>query len=373
MKDTKIYTKIFINFIIIILAAISIFMLVPKIISFFLPFVIGWIVAMIANPLVRFLEKRLKIHRKHSSAIFIIFVIASILGAAYFLLAIILKEVKELGTDLPEMIKAANFQMNVLSDKILYMAKSLPAGIQKIINDFIISIGTSLNQLSSGIKPFSVDSFQNLFKNIAEGFLITIISILSAYFFIVERDKIVAKINMVMPKSMQDNCNIIYENFKTAIGGYFKVQFKIMLVITVIMFVGFEILDVRYSILLALGIAFLDFLPVFGTGAVLGPWAIINMLMGDYMKSIGLVVIYLICLTLKQLLQPKMVGDSIGMSPLATLIFMFIGYRLYSVIGMIIGIPIGMALVNMYRIGMFDRLIRGIKIIFHDINEFRKY
>ncbi|HHU73590.1 MAG TPA: AI-2E family transporter, partial [Clostridiales bacterium] len=150
-------------------------------------------------------------------------------------------------------------------------------------------------------------------------------------------------------------------------------QFKIMLVLTIVMFVGFEILRVDYSFLLALGIAFLDFLPVFGTGAILWPWAVVSMISGNYFMAVGLIVIYLICQILKQVLQPKMVGDSIGISPLATLIFMFIGYKFYGVLGMILGIPIGMVLINLYRIGMFDRIIRGFKIIIHDINEFRKF
>jgi predicted PurR-regulated permease PerM len=68
-----------------------------------------------------------------------------------------------------------------------------------------------------------------------------------------------------------------------------------------------------------------------------------------------------------------MVGDSIGMHPLLTLVFMFVGYKLYGVFGMIIFIPIGMVLVNMYRIGMFDRLVKGLKIIAQDLNEFRKF
>lgn len=373
MRDYRIYIKIVVNFVLIILAVIATFLFIPKLIGFFLPFVIGWVVAMIANPLVKFLEKRLKLHRKHSSAIIIIVVIAIIVGIIYLLIAMLLNEIKNLGTDLPNIIKEANIQMNMASDRLMFLTRALPFGLQNKISDFINNAGDSLNDLFNGIKPFSVSNFQNLFKNIAEGFLITIIAILSAYFFIVERDKIIAKMNKIMPKSMVNNCNMIFENFKIAIGGYFKAQFKIMLVLIVIMFIGFEILNIRYSILLALGIAFLDFLPVFGTGIILWPWAIAEMLMGDYVTAIGLVVIYLICQILKQLLQPKMVGDSIGISPLATLIFMFIGYRLYSVIGMIIGIPIGMALINMYRIGMFDRLLRGIKIIIHDINEFRKY
>ena len=84
-------------------------------------------------------------------------------------------------------------------------------------------------------------------------------------------------------------------------------------------------------------------------------------------------IIYLICQIIKQVIQPKMVGDSVGISPLSTLVFMYIGYQLYSIIGMIIAIPIGMVIVNLYRAGMFDRLIKGVKIIVHDINEFRKF
>ncbi|MDF2845813.1 MAG: hypothetical protein K0R00_4239, partial [Herbinix sp.] len=117
----------------------------------------------------------------------------------------------------------------------------------------------------------------------------------------------------------------------------------------------------------------LDLLPVFGTGAILWPWAIMDMLSGNYFRAIGLVVIYLICQIVKQVLQPKMVGDSIGLHPLATLIFMYIGYRFYGILGIIIGIPVGMVLVNLYRIGVFERIIRGFKIIAQDLNDFRKF
>ena len=117
----------------------------------------------------------------------------------------------------------------------------------------------------------------------------------------------------------------------------------------------------------------MDFLPVFGTGAILWPWAIFEMLSGNYMRAVGLVVIYLICQIVKQILQPKMVGDSIGLNPMATLILLFVGYKFYGVMGMILGIPIGMVLLNLYRVGMFDRIVKGLKIIANDINEFRKF
>jgi sporulation integral membrane protein YtvI len=242
-----------------------------------------------------------------------------------------------------------------------------------MIDNFIIGVGDYVNDFVDNMDPPSMSSAGNFAKNVAEGFLKVIVAILSAYFFTAGKDELTAKLKKYLPESVTSYWHLIYDNFKAAFGGYFKAQFKIMLVLTVIMFVGFEILQVGYSFAIALGIAFLDLLPVFGTGAVLWPWAVLDMVTGNYIRAIGLVVIYLICQIVKQILQPKMVGDSIGLHPLATLVFMYTGYQFYGVFGMIIGIPIGMVIVNLYRIGMFNRIIRGFQIIVHDLNEFRKF
>ena len=176
-----------------------------------------------------------------------------------------------------------------------------------------------------------------------------------------------------IPNSALNYYNLITSNFKKAVVGYFKAQFKIMVIITIILFVGLMIISADYALLLALLIAFLDLLPVFGTGTVIFPWVIINLINERYKEAVVLIVLYIICQTVKQLLQPKMVGDSIGLSPLMTLLFLFIGYRFGGLLGIIIGIPVGMIVVNLYRAGLFDTLIRGVKIIVKDVNEYRKF
>lgn len=236
-----------------------------------------------------------------------------------------------------------------------------------------INISEYGSKLMTDENLLSISKAGTYARNIVEMLLMTIITILSAYFFIAERDNLSRSIRKIMPGPVVKSYTLIIDNFKTAVGGYFKAQFKIMLILTIILFVGFELLKVDYSFLLAACVAFLDFLPVFGTGAVIWPWALVDLLLGNYLKAVLLIVIYLICQIVKQVLQPKMVGDSIGINPFATLIFMFIGYRLMNVLGMIIGIPIGMILVKFYQIGMFDRVIKGFKIIIHDLNEFRKF
>lgn len=375
MRDSKLktYIKILINFVFIIVIALFIFLLLPKLLGFFMPFVIGWIVSMIANPLVRFLEKKVKILRKHSSAIIIIAVIAIVLGVSALLLTILFKEVKQLMDDLPEIIETVQHQFNDFTIYIKKLSASLPDSIQKLIDQLMKSVGDYVNGFVDNKDARSKLNIGMYVQNIAEGFLFVIVTILSAYFFTACRDELIAGLKKRLPESLINYWSLIYDNFKAAVGGYFKAQFKIMLILTVIMFIGFEVLQVGYSFVIALVIALLDFLPVFGTGAILWPWAVIDMITGNYSRAIGLVVIYLICQIVKQILQPKMVGDSIGLHPLATLVFLFVGYQLYGVLGMVIGIPIGMVLVNLYRIGMFDRIIKGFKIIAHDLNEFRKF
>lgn len=367
------YLKIFLNLIFAIGVILCLVLVVPRLLRFFLPFVIGWIVAMIANPLVKFLESKVKLLRKHSSAIIIVIVIAAIVGIIYLIVSILYKESKQLAGDLPNIIEQVEEQLNNISVKIQEISEKLPKTVQNSVNNMLNNISKNLTDFKPSEDLFTFSVASSLAQNIAEFFLTLIITILSAYFFIIKRDELMAGLKKFLPNSVVEGWNFIYNNFTRAVGGYFKAQLKIMFVLSFIMFVGFEILGVTYSILLALGIAFLDFLPVFGTGAVLWPWALIDMLSGNYFRAVGLVVIYLICQITKQVLQPKMVGDSIGISPLSTLVFLYIGYKLDGVIGMIIGVPVGMVIVNLYRVGVFDRLIRGFKIIIHDLNEFRKF
>lgn len=367
------YLKIIANFIIYAVVIVLLFLLLPKVLGFFFPFVIGWLIALIANPMVRFLEKRVKLLRKHSSAIIIILVIALIVGVGALIISAIIREAKGLINDWPEIERNVSDRLRSISVYLDKVTASLPAGVRGSIDKAVANLGDSLSSYFKNMPMPTVSDAGNFMNNLADGFLAVIVTLLSAYFFAACREELIAGLQKIVPESVVSYWRLVYGNFKKAFGGYFKAQFKIMLILQVIMFAGFEILRIDYSFLIALGIALLDVLPVFGTGTVLWPWAIIDMISGNYIRAVGFVVIYLICQVVKQVLQPKMVGDSIGMHPLLTLLAMYIGYRLYGVLGLIFAIPIGMVIVNMYRIGMFEPLIKGIKIIARDLNKFRKF
>ena len=177
-----------------------------------------------------------------------------------------------------------------------------------------------------------------------------------------------------MPQGIKNFWNMAMDTCLRALAGYIKACFQIMTTVFIILFVIFGgIMHVKYASLLALLTAFLDFLPFLGTGIIITPWAIYCAITGEYVNVIILVVTYVICLLAHRLLEPKLVGDSVGMSPFATLISMFIGYRLIGMLGLILGIPVGMVIMAFREKGMFESYIRGVKILAKDIDEYRKY
>ena len=329
---------------------------------------------MIANPLVRFMEKRIKIVRKHSSAIIIILVILSIVGAIYGVIYFIIAQVTSLVNDIDSITASIQQLLNNASESFERIHAMLPGTVQEVLDESVKNLQETMKHVISETGTASLGGAASFIaKNIVEFALMFIITIISAYFFIKERDNLVEKLKNHLPESVIHSYNIVMDNLKIAVNGYLRAQFKLMAIITVILFLGLCIMRVRYSFLFAFLIAFLDFLPFFGTGAVLWPWAVIELFAGNIPRAICLLAIYLVCQIVRQVLQPKMVGDSIGISPLATLVFMFIGYRFYGALGMILGIPAGMILIKFYKLGMFDRIIKGFSLLIHDINEFRKF
>lgn len=366
MKLKK-YVKSILVFLITLLGIILGVFLGIRFLQFFMPFVIGWIIAMIANPLVRILERRLKVARKHTSMLIIIGVLAAVIVAIYFLGVRIGAETRSFLEQAPEIYAEFREDFQDAGKNLESIINELPENIQESLNEVQQDIGNISGQAVGRLSQLTVDKAGTFARNIP-GILISIIfSILSAYFFIADRDRILEFGRIHTPQIIQEKWRMMAESFKTVFGGYFKAQFKIMAVIGVILFIGMLILKVRFAILVAVLVAFLDMLPFLGTGTVLIPWAVFKLISGDIRYAVGLVILYLTTQLVRRVIEPKMVGDSIGMNPLVTLIFMYIGYRAAGVIGMIMAVPIGAIVLNFYKAGTFDGVINGLKEVANDL------
>lgn len=372
MKRSTRYLKIFANLLVAVAGIFVVFFFGSRLLIFFSPFVVGYLLSLIANPLVRFFEKHLKIVRKHGSFIIIVGVLAILILLIYLALAKIGREASLILSNLPQIYEGLSADMKEVGDNLSRVMERLPVGVRQRITDFTGNFSTYIGSVAQTAGQPTVAAAGDFAKNVPGRLINIIVGILAAYFFTAERDKIVAGMRKHMPEGMQSRVALALQDLRHVVGGYFKAQLKIMVVVYLILVAGLLIMRVDYVLLVAFVIAFLDMLPFFGTGTVLAPWAVIKILSGDYRMAIALIVLYAVTQIVRQVIQPKLVGDSIGMDPLLTLLCMFVGYRFYSVMGMIIAVPVGMVFLNLVKAGLFDTQIRCLKELVRDFNEFRR-
>lgn len=366
------YWKALVNIVIAIVMVVLVLWLVPKFLWFFLPFVVGWIISLIAAPLVKFFEEKLKIRRKAGSAFVIVAVIAVVVLVLYGICARLAEEVMGLMNALPAMWKSAGADFEEIGDRLSILVNRLPADMQETLSHLAQQANTYAGELVGKLSTPTIAAVGNFARQLP-GILIGIIMcLLSSYFFVAEKSQISTWFGEHMPRSVRERYHMIRAGLMKAVGGYFKAQLKIEVWMYVLLVIGLAILQVDYALLIALGIAFMDFLPFFGTGTVMVPWAIVKILSADYKMAIGLLIIWGVGQLARQLIQPKIVGDSVGVPPLPTLFLLFIGYKVGSVLGMILAVPLGLILYTMYKEGAFDTTKNSVLILVAGLNRFRR-
>ena len=281
---------------------------------FYMPFLIAWGIALLIHPLVHFLERKFRISKTYGS----LALIGTVLAAVFWLLW---------------RIALWAYQL------FLWAQRQFPEFAEKIPNQFR---GSALE-------------IRKVLSVFPDALVYTVVILVGSYLFLIHYDSCIAFLKKHMPKRLTAYGVFLKSEAGHLIGGYFLAQFMIMIVVMAVLFAGFLILKVKWAILLAFLIAFLDFLPVFGTGTALLPWAVFSFLQNDCRMAVGCVVLWAVTQFLRQLIQPKVVGDTMGLSPLMTLFLLFTGYRVCGIGGMILAVPIGILVGQFWKHGFFDR------------------
>ena len=372
LGDTRPYWKVLVSLVFSLTATVLFIYVGIKAIFYFMPFVIGWILSVIAGPLVTFLEKKLKIMKRLGSAITIILVLALCIGLIYLIISQIWEEISVLIRNFPSMYHDLERGLSQIGAQGNTLFERFPEQIQNSWATLMNNLDDTASSLIGRIGEPTIEVAGNVAKRIPSVLIGTIVAFVSAYFFIADKENLGEWVKKVVPKSITSRLLLVGENLKYAMGGYFKAQFKIMGVVFAILLVGFTLMQIRFSILLAIAIAFLDFLPFFGTGTALIPWAIFIFIVVDYNMVAAMVILYGFTQLLRHLIQPKLVGDTMGLNPLYTLFLLYLGYRVGSVLGMIFAVPIGLILLNLYQAGAFDYILNDVKILAEGILSLRE-
>lgn len=371
LHDERPYWKVIVSLAFSLLGTALFVFLGARLLVFFMPFVIGWFIAYIASPVVNWLERRLKIVKKLGSAIIIIGVLAGLVFLLYFAGSRLWREIVALIQNMPDLYQQLESGLGDIGKTLEGVFTVLPKGIQNGWHAMVSNLDSTMGDLIGRFSEPTVAAAGNFAKKIPSVLIATIVTVISAYFFIADRDAVIAWSKKIAPDPVVRRMSMVIDNLKYAVGGYFKAQMKIMVVVFGLLLIGFVLMGVHFQILLALLIAFLDFLPFFGTGTALIPWALYKFMVGNYKLAIALMVLYAVTQLVRQLIQPKLVGDSMGLNPLVTLVLLYVGYKVGSVLGMIFAVPIGMIVINLFQAGAFDYILDDVKILLEGVTRLR--
>ena len=364
--------RMILNIVIPLLGLCLVIFLGPRLLHFFMPFVVGWILALLANPLVRFLERRVKLVRRHGSMLIIIAALAIVIGLFYGAGLLVYREMGSFLADAPEIYQSVIAEIENALQNGRKLAEYFPQNLQPPLLAFSDNLDGLFGKLVSRAAEPTVQIAGHVAKSIPNLLVNMVIIILSSYLFLADRESIMRWLKEHLPAFVFRYIEYMKRDAKGLIGGYFLAQFRIMCVVALILAAGFLVLGVRYGVLLAFLTAILDFLPIFGTGTVLFPWAVVKLFAGEYAYATGLILLYILTQVVRQIIQPKIVGESMGLPPLMTLFLLYLGCKLRGLTGMILAVPVGLVFINFYKYGAFDSMIRNFRMLMESIQKFRR-
>lgn len=322
------------------------------------PFLLTFFFAMLLQRPLRWLDKKTekKAHTFWSIALVILSVMIIIIPLVFIFIGI--------GNKISDFVSYLVGQLDdiptflaTLEKEILDLLKHLPSGLYKTLSNTVTESFTKLIQggesatsaidmdtIKSGLST-GISGMYSVVKNIPSVLIGIVIGFVAWIFFTKDYDKVVRFIQRQMPKDKKNTLVEFKQVFYKTILTMFRAYGLIMCITFGELLLGFSILSMLgimkngYFALIAAGIAIFDILPVAGSGGILIPWAIVCLVTGNYKQAIGLIIMYVVITVIRQYIEPKIVGTSLGVNPIVTLMGLYFGLKLFGFIGMFI-VPI---------------------------------
>ncbi|MEH7108169.1 sporulation integral membrane protein YtvI [Bacillus sp. JJ1764] len=333
------------------------------------PFLIGLVIAFMINPLVNLFEKKAKMPRALGVFIALIIIFAVFAGLITLLVAEIVSGANYLANVVPKHLdtlinyseKYFTAQILPLYDQISGYFNKLETGQQDTIINNIQNVGKKIGTTVGSFIQNLFLGIPNILSWIPNAATVLIFSLLATFFISKDWYKLRGIGSKILPDRAKSSSKTVFTDLKKALFGFIKAQLTLISITTVIILIGLLILRVDYAITIALLAGIVDVLPYLGTGAVFVPWIIYEVIGGDMGLAIGLGVLYIIVLVQRQIMEPKILSSNIGLDPLATLISLFVGFKLIGFLGLILG-PVTLVIIStLYRAKVFHDIWLFIK------------
>ena len=352
--DMNYWTKVFRKILILFFTIIGIY-IAFRFAIFYMPFLIAFIISLIIEPIIRFIMRNLKLKRKVSSIIVFILTLSIIIGLLSFGIITLISESYNL-------LNGLNGYFVNISSKIQQILSRIDLSKLNLSNDIINTIQSSALSLLSGITDWAksvLTQVLSIITAIPSVMIYVVITILSLYFICTDKIYMLDQIEHHLPKTWVKKLTRFIKDVSSSLGALLKAQVILITVSFIICLTGLTIfnligLNVAFPLLSALGIAFVDALPIFGSASAIVPWAVISAINGDMNLAICLIILLAIMAIIRQLLEPKIVSGQIGIHPIFTLIAMYTGFKFLGVLGLLFG-PIILIILNKVFSKMIDK------------------
>lgn len=308
--------------------------LLRRLLPLFLPFLLGGALALAAEPLVRLLQRLFRLPRFPAAVVAISAAFSAIALLGLLLCAFLLRELGLLASVLPELAETAGSGILLLRDRLLDLSGRAPENLRPLLERNVTDLfsgGTALLDrglsymlsLAGNLLKYLPDSALGLGTTVISGFLISARLPRFGNWFQLRREKLRPLLETLA-------------RLRSGLGGWVTAQCKLAAVTFLLLLGGLLLLRISHAPLWAAGITLLDALPVLGTGTALLPWALVCQLRGEGARALGLSGLYAVITLTRSFLEPKLVGKALGLDPLAALMALYAGYRLWGITGMLL-------------------------------------
>ncbi|MED1915813.1 sporulation integral membrane protein YtvI [Brevibacillus sp. DP1.3A] len=318
------------------------------------PFIIALIIALIINKPVTFMTRKFRIPRWLSVIIALLILMLLAGGVVTLIITETVVEIGELAKRLPVVSQElAHYLQNTISQDFLmgiynqiqwFYDQLDPSYKDKLTSTVGSAISTITNVGQDLIVKF-LDGLKNLLVSLPNMATVSVISIMGAFFISKDFALWEARARRLLPTGVNSRLDQIFIDLRNALFGFVKAQLTLISLTAAIVIIGLLFMRVEYAITIGLITGLVDLLPYLGTGTVFVPWIIYMFFKGNYTMVIGLSILYGVVLIFRQIIEPKVVAENVGLDPLLTLVALFVGLQLFGFLGLIIG-PVSLVMIN---------------------------
>jgi sporulation integral membrane protein YtvI len=298
-----------------------------------LPFLTAASCAVILEPLVNFLVRRLRFPRSIAALATLIAVGGLALYGIILIIGQLVGQLIDLASLLPVYRETITDMTEDLLSHVQALNESLPAivsvNIQNSVQDFLVTLENSTKDL--------INRVLEMFSGMPSFVLVTIITLVATYFISRDKDLIIDTFMQFVPPSSREKALEFREKLSVDLFGYVKGRFLMLLISMAITAIGLVLIGTRYWVLLAIVIGIIDQIPVIGPGIVFTPWVAMCVIAGDIDRAVYLTLLYFVLFAVRNFAEPKIIGDSVGLHPLIMLLAMYGGVVFFGVVGLILG------------------------------------